>query len=280
MISSSHVGENELIAFAEEAARAWPGLRDRIPIGEFVAYVRAKLDSDPQRESSGTIELHGADLYLAFACCRGDVEAWRALERTHLAKIAAYVASVDRSASFADDVRQRIAERLAGSDGHSKLAQYSGRGAFSAWLRVAALREARTLARGRRRGVDHEDVALRAPEVDPELSLLKRGCAEIFRRAFIEVVESLPPEERTLLRLHYLDGLTLEEVARASRVSRATAARALAQARERIMKRVERAIRSAVGAQGPGAQSLLALARSQLDLSILRRFGAEPDADD
>jgi RNA polymerase sigma-70 factor (ECF subfamily) len=270
------VEPDELIAFAEEAARAWPTVR--VPLPDFVAYVRSKLDSG---DSVPLASLHGADLYLAFACCGGDHEAWRALDRTYLVKVPAYVASVDRSSAFADEVRQRISEKLASHDtagGASKLAQYSGRGALASWLRVAALREARTLVRGRQRGIDHDEVTLRAPDVDPELALLKRRCAEVFRRAFAEVVESLPEDERTLLRLHYLDGLTLEEVARASRVSRASAARALAQARERVMKRVERTIRDDVGAQGPGAQSLLALARSQLDLSILRRFGGKPDA--
>jgi RNA polymerase sigma-70 factor (ECF subfamily) len=270
--------EDRIAAFAEEAhrgvQRTWPAIRT--PASAFVDYVRTKL---PQQDAEAALdELHGTDLFLAFGCLHGDREAWRAFDRAYLAKVPDYVARVDRSPAFADEVRQRIAEKLAGTgEGPGRLAQYSGRGALSAWVRVAALREAHTIARSRKRSVDFEEVSLRAPDVDPELALLKRRSAEVFRKAFAEVVASLDADERTLLRLHYLDGLTIEDVGKASKVSRASAARLLAQTRERIMNRVERALRNDLGAQAPGARSLLDLVRSQLDLSIARQFRGDSE---
>lgn len=266
--------EERIVAFADEAKRAWPAIR--VPASAFADYVRTKLPAGS--DGAELAELHGPDLFLAFGCLRGDGEAWRAFDRTHLAKVPDYVGRVDRSPAFADEIRQRIAEKLAGNaEGTGRLVQYSGRGALWAWVRIAALREAHTIARGRKRSVDFDEVTLRAPEVDPELALLKRRSALVFRKAFADVVASLSEDERTLLRLHYLDGLTIEDVGKASRVSRASAARLLAQTRERIMKRVERTLRNDLGAHAPGAKSLLDLVRSQLDLSIVRQFRGEPE---
>lgn len=70
-----------------------------------------------------------------------------------------------------------------------------------------------------------------------------------------------------MLRLHYLDG---------SPSSRATAARWLAEAKTRIVSQVESALAKKLGkkgrAKGPTAESLLALVRSQLDLSLRKHF--------
>src|SRR5690606_9244490 len=150
------------------------------------------------------------------------------------------------------------------TDGGAKLAQYSGRGPLAAWIRIAALREAHTITRRQKHAVDADDLPLRAPDHDPELALLKRRSVSVFRKAFTAVIGGLSENDRTLLRLHYLDGLTIEEVGKASRVSRASAARLLAQVRERIVKRVERTLRDDFGAHAPGARSLLDLVRSQL----------------
>jgi RNA polymerase sigma-70 factor (ECF subfamily) len=235
--------------------------------------VIARLPAESPDEAAA--ELRGTELFLVYACLCGDAEAWRTFDRNYLAKVPDYVARVDRSPAFADEVRQRIAEKLATTtEGPGRLAQYSGRGPLHSWIRIASLREAHTVARRRKVSVDADDVPLRAPDLDPELALLKQRSITVFRKAFQEVIAGLSEDDRTLLRLHYLDGLTIEQVGKASRVSRASAARLLAQTRERIVKRVERALRDDLGANAPGARSLLALVRSQLDLSIVRHFKA------
>jgi len=50
-------------------------------------------------------------------------------------------------------------------------------------------------------------------EVDPEMLLLKQRYAAEFTDAFKAVLVTLSSDERNVLRLHYLDGLTVEEVA-------------------------------------------------------------------
>jgi RNA polymerase sigma-70 factor (ECF subfamily) len=268
--------DDALAAFAREAARDWPQLR--IPAEDFVEHVRARLPAD---DPEGALaEIRAADLLLAFACLRGDEAAWRELDRACLSKIQEWVARIDRSPTFADEVRQRLAEKLA-SDGKGpgKLAQYTGKGPLWAWLRVVAIREAHTIVRGGKKAVDADDVPLRAGGLDPELELLKRRSADTFKKAFAEVLASLPDDDKSVLKLHYLDGLTIDEVGKAFRVSRASAARLIAAARDRIVKRVERTLRDQLGANAPGAHSLLALVQSQFDLSVARHFRGLPDDD-
>jgi RNA polymerase sigma-70 factor (ECF subfamily) len=268
------VDDDPVVLFAKEAARAWPKVRT--PPALFADHVRGRLPSDVEDSLLG---LHGGDLFVAFACLSRDEGAWKELDRSFLAKVPEYVRAVDPSPAFADEVRQRLAEKLSGGDSAPpKLASYSGRGPLAAWLRIVAIREAQSMVRARRASTGTDSLPLPSEGLDPELVLLKRDGTAAFRKAFDDVVASLPDQERGVLKLHYLDGLTLDEVARAFRTSRATAARLILQARERIAQRFQRRLRDLHGANAPNAESLLALVESQLGASVARCFGeAEGD---
>lgn len=260
---------------AQEAAASFPGVK--LAVDVFVAHVRERL------EGTSLDKLHLEDLYLACACLHDDQAAWRALDKIHLSRIRDFVARVDSSPAFADEVRQRLAEKLlhdpTGTPGGKpgKLALYTGKGPLGGWIRVAAVREAQNTRRGVKLSVDPSDVALASPDHDPELQLLKRKYAREFKEAFAAVLASISQDERNILRLHYLDGLTIEEVGKAYRVSRATAARHIADAKAKIVAEVQARLQQQLGkpggARGPTAESLLALVHSQLDLSIRRHFG-------
>jgi len=249
----------------ESAAAAHPTVKLKGEV--FAAHVRERL------EGTSLDKLHLEDLYLACACIHGDRAAWRILDKVHLSRVREFVARVDSSPAFADEVRQRLAEKLL----HEKLALYTGRGPLGGWIRVAAVREAQNTRRGTKHAVDPADVALASPEEDPEIQLLKRKYAKEFKDAFQTVLATLSPDERNVLRLHYLDGLTIEEVGKAYRVSRATAARWIADAKSRIVAEVQSTLQKRFGqkggAKGPTAESLLALVRSQLDMSLRKHFG-------
>jgi RNA polymerase sigma-70 factor, ECF subfamily len=264
--------DDAINAVATAAAAAWP--RIKVAHSVFVAHVRERLPAD---DTARALErLHGADLFLACACLHSDETAWRELDRTHLARVAEFVGRIDRSPAFADEVRQRLAEKLVhdADGGPAKLALYTGRGPLGAWLRVAAIREAQNAKRGpaNKPGIDADDAHLASPDHDPEVQLLKRRYAAEFKEAFQGVLVSLSADERNVLRLHYLDGLTIEEVGKAYRVSRATAARWIADARGKIVDRVQRSLGDRLGRGGPNADSLLAFVRSQLDMSLRRHF--------
>jgi RNA polymerase sigma-70 factor (ECF subfamily) len=190
---------------------------------------------------------------------------------------------VNPSAQFADDVRQTLREELlVGSEGRPpKIADYTGRGPLGGWVRVVAVRRALNLRRGGQRASAHEgeelpfEVASNAP--DPELDYLKALYRTEFREAFVGALARLGRPERNALRFHHLDGLTLEETAILSRVSRATVARWLAEAREQILRDTLRLLRERLGLDEASMKSVLRLVQSQLDVSI-HRYLAEGDA--
>jgi RNA polymerase sigma-70 factor, ECF subfamily len=257
--------------FYASAAAAWPGIE--LPRETFVAFVQERCGDNGEPSS---LEIN--DLYLACACLAGNAAAWRELDRLHLSRVPTFVARIDRSAAFGDEIRQRLSEKLLHSEGgRPKLALYTGRGLLGGWLRVAAVREALNAKRGvdggdggKSESVD--DLVIAAKEADPEVQLLKRKYAREFADAFKHVLGTLEPDQRNVLRLHYLDGLSLEEVGKAYRVSRATAARWIADAKRTLVARVHEDLGERLGADSVGPQSLISLVRSQLHLSLRRHF--------
>jgi RNA polymerase sigma-70 factor, ECF subfamily len=249
-----------------EARERWPTLA--LEESAFVAAIAefSSADADPL---SALASLHAADFYLARACLAGCAVAQRELVRLHLARVREWVAHVDRSEAFADDVRQEASRRLLLADGGAKLATYSGRGALGAFIRVFVTRVALKMKKGRPEVRYDEAAAGPARDLDPEVALLKRRFAKEFKEAIRATLANLERDERNVLKLHHLDGLSIDEVAAAYQVSRATAARWLAKARKRILVETERALAARLGNRAPSAASLLALIQSQLDESIM-----------
>jgi RNA polymerase sigma-70 factor (ECF subfamily) len=81
---------------------------------------------------------------------------------------------------------------------------------------------------------------------------------------------------RTLLRLHYLDVLTLEKIARLFHVGRTTAHRWIADAREALLADTTRRVRELLVLSDSEVDSLLPLVASQLDVSLSRLLGENP----
>jgi len=195
------------------------------------------------------------DLALATACVEGDRAALDLFAREHLARIPEFVRKVDASAPFGDDARQAVAAKLLGTvDAPGKLALYTGRGPLGAFVRVAAVRHALNQKRDERGTSPEPDLdamAGAAHASSADLEVLKSKHADDVRRALAHAVGSLDPPDRLALRLHYVDGLSLEEVGRACRVSRATAARMLSRARWHVrgelQRELELRLRGAVG---------------------------------
>jgi RNA polymerase sigma-70 factor (ECF subfamily) len=217
---------------------------------------------------------HLEDLLLACACLEGSPEAWRHFDREHLGRVASFVARVDTSVSFADDIRQRLAEKLLHDPGGTpKLALYTGRGPLSGWLRVVAVREAHNAKRGRDEDADAVSSRREAPGPSPESAVVKARYRTAFRAAFEEALRAMPVDQRNILRLHYLDGLTLPDTARAYGVSRATAARWLADARAEVKLRVGSLVGQTLGADESPSE-IYAFVESQLDLTLRSSFDA------
>ena len=222
------LSDDELLAY----------LAERIPEG---ASLIAALDS-----------LHASDLYLACACALGKPRALAAFERYCLADLAAVLSRFSASSEFHDEVRQAVRERLfiGTPASRARIADYGGRGSLAGWVRVVAVRLAVDLLRqrGRQPQTGEDDVIQSlAIEADSELRVLAERYRVDVKAAFQESFAALSPAERNLLRLHYLDGLTIDEIAAMKRVHRSTAARRIIRCCELVAAHTHRTLVERLG---------------------------------
>jgi RNA polymerase sigma-70 factor (ECF subfamily) len=148
-------------------------------------------------------------------------------------------------------------------------------------VRVVAVREALTLLRktaGAAARHEEEDLAdLRAQVHDPELALIQARHANDFRLAIQTALGELSTRERTVLRLHFCDGLNIDQIGVVYRVHRATVARWIARAREELLETVRKTLRARLGVTPSELRSLLVHVRSQLDVSVHRLLKEDPE---
>ena len=217
-----------------------------------------------------------ADLSLASGCARGEAAALREFEATVLSRVPQFLARLDASAALCDDVKQALrAELLVAAGGKAPgIAGYAGRGDLAAWVRVVAIRTALRLKKAERRAPPDEGDPLLG-KGDPELDYLKlryRGaCEEAFRGA----LATLSSRERLYLRLHYVEGLSLDRIASLYRVHRATIARRLAAHRDKLHDQTRARLREVLQLRDSEFESLLGLVRSQLAVSLRGALAAE-----
>ncbi len=214
--------------------------------------------------------LNDSDLYLADACAHLADGALAAFERNFLSKVPEFLQRMSPSASFVDEVAQLLRHKLF-LGAPPKIAEYAGRGPLGGWLRVVTLRTAIDLSRTRGErvepSIDPERFA--QPFVDsPELEYLKSRYLPEVKRAFSEALQTLGSEERNVLRLHFVDGLSLEETARLFQVNRSTVFRWISDTRERLLDEARRRLRERLGVSAEEFDSLAQLVRSRLDFSI------------
>jgi RNA polymerase sigma-70 factor (ECF subfamily) len=243
---------------------AWPEIT--VDEAGFRDYVIARLAPAP-------VELAGADLYLAYGCARGDRAALAAYDEL-VAPILARLAQRWRHARIdPGDLAQALRVRLfvGGGDGPPRIAQYRGTGPLAHWLQIAAARLVVDLSRRQRTrfeapGSDELLLARIAQDDGPELSFLKAEYVTAFRAAFRAAFAALDDDERTLLRLRFLDGLQLDEIARIAGLHRVTVSKVLARTRDRLTAALLDDFAESLRGEDPVAA--LALIRSRLSLSF------------
>jgi len=256
---------------AEHAARWWADARQ--------AWPQLQLSSDALRDyvsarvvRAGDEELlHAADLYLCAACLAGEPTALAAFDEHVIAQLAPVLAQLGLTRDEADEVRQQLRDRLLVADGSApRLVDYSGRADLRTWVRTAAVRAGIDLLRRRKptTGDDDRLDALPALADDPELAHLKRRYAGELSAAVAAALAALAPRDRLLLKYAYLDGLTVEQIGGVYGVHRATAARWVAAARDRLSAETHARLSARLGLTPSELRSVARLVESQLDLSL------------
>lgn len=219
------------------------------------------------------------DLYLAFACGEGNAHALSAFHQTFATEFAAVANQVRAAQVSGDDLTQTLAARLF-TQPTPKIREYTGHGKLRNWVRVAAVRLCVDTAR-KQSGRERPLASDRVPEVvdwshDPELRFLKREHHEHLRVAFEDAAAALSAEDRNLLRHHYTQGMNIDELAATRGVHRATAARQLARARERLLSETRRRLMLRLRISEQDMDSVLRAAESALHITLDRVFRSVP----
>ena len=225
-------------------------------------------------------KMHAVELHLAFACRHGHAVALGRFDREYIATLGAAIARVDASAEFIEEIKQRLRTKLLVADdsGPPKLAHYTGQGELGTWMRVVAAREALSSVRAERRRAlasDDELFALEASATGPELGALKQQYRQQFAEAFAAALAELEPAERNLLRLHYLHGLSIDELGGLLRIHRSSAARRIVKTRESLLAGTRRSLLLKLSLGHREFDQLMGLVASRLDLSIERFLAAK-----
>jgi RNA polymerase sigma-70 factor, ECF subfamily len=260
------VTENSISADqAFEIGRStWPGIE--LPRETFMAFAAARANT-----WKGNAE-RAADLYLACACVEKVPAAVAEFLSTFGERIPLYLKRLARNSDVVAEVRQILVTRcIVGDAEHPPaLTGYSATGSLEGWLRATAVREALALNRQSDRSTGDVEAALEAqvPWVDREISLFKQIYREPVTRAFAAACSKIDAQDRAVLRLHYVEGVTTAGLATMLGVSRATLIRRLASAREALVRCVKAELRNAAGVADQDFDSVLRLVQSQLDLRL------------
>jgi RNA polymerase sigma-70 factor len=110
---------------------------------------------------------------------------------------------------------------------------------------------------------------------DPKMPALDVAVEEYraaFKVAFKVALASLSALEKTALKQHYLDRLTLDEMAALHATHRTTVARWLRQAREAVFQRTREKMMESTRASSSACDSILRGVRSQLDVTMQSLF--------
>jgi RNA polymerase sigma-70 factor (ECF subfamily) len=236
------------------------------------------LASHPAIAGQEIDDARAGDLYLACAALTGDRVAVSALQRACAGAIYGYLKPFSGGRAFVAEVAQDLwGGLLAGSPGAApKLRAYSGRGPLVAFIGISAQRIA---LRSLRREDAGARVATRAASererisTDTELGYIKRRYRAAFEACIEEALAALDDHSRMILRLYFVDGVSLERLGTIYGVAASTISRRLVKTRARVSRRTRELIAARLHLTPNEAESLWNVMRSQLDLSVSRLFG-------
>jgi RNA polymerase sigma-70 factor (ECF subfamily) len=266
--------EDALEQALARAHRAWPSLA--LADAEFVGDLAERLPASVDLVDA-VRALCAEDLFLASLCRRGDPRALEEFERRVMPEARAALLIRRQPPEVVEEALQVLRARLfVAEGGAAKIGGYSGRGPLGAWVRMAALRTALNLTRGRA-GRDHDELRasrLEAPAVSPELGFLKARYRGDFKAAFEAAFAGLSTRERTLLRLSLLDGLSTAQLGRIYRADPSSVRRWLAETRRRLLEGTRRELAARLDASERELDSIMGLLVTQLEDSVRRILGA------
>ncbi len=260
-----------------DAGVRYPGVVSAALDGPFTEAVASRVEGEDDVADAAS-KLALPDIYLVTAVLAGHRNAVHAFEKLVRDETTRAVHRLGKNAPSAEDVVQDLLFKLLVRQNDqtvAKLSAFGGHGALHAWIRVAAVRAAISLTRKKQENlVDDDALAAVADDTDDQaLAFLKSSYREQFKKAFEATLAEMPRRARTLLRLQIIDQLTLEEVGAFYQVSRATAARWLADARVSLVKGTQKRLVASLEISTTELSELMKLVASSLYSTLPRLLG-------
>jgi RNA polymerase sigma-70 factor (ECF subfamily) len=115
-----------------------------------------------------------------------------------------------------------------------------------------------------------------ASSADPELALLRARYRDQFKEAFAMAIASLSPRERTVLRLHTLDGVTLARIGALYQKDTSTVSRWLEQVRRALLTVTRAHLATRLHLDDAALDSVMRAADPEMSVSLHRLLAGEP----
>ncbi len=267
-------------ALLERGARAHPGIQgDRELFAERLGNELAGDEALAWQEVQARLETFDVEgVYLAAACAAGQDAAISRFQELYFRNLPSTLRSMGAQAADIDDVISEVRAKLfvAEAGAQPRVLGFSGRGSLEKLCRVIAARTLLNRQRSSRRervSGDEELADLIAPQIGPELAAVKQHDRDVFRAAFADAIAKLSSEDRNLLRLSLVHGLSIDEVGRIYQLHRSTAARRLGRLKDAIAQDTRVYLRLQLGVDRKELQSLFRLVQTGLDKSFIRLLG-------
>jgi RNA polymerase sigma-70 factor, ECF subfamily len=240
-----------------------------------------QFDQQATRANGGSARVpsHAEDFYLSVACANADALAHAVLEAEYFPMLRQAVRAMVPDGAAVDDILQNVRMRLL-AGAAPKIGTYRGQGSLSGWLRTVTTHAARDHCREKKserrrqrllylsqpgQPGDEPDATARRIAADQH----ERAC----ERAWSNAMRSVDSADLHLLHHRFALGLSIDALSPIYSVHRATIARRV----HRAMQRVRRIVRSSLATQHRelSAHELDAMMRewstSTADLSMQQR---------
>jgi RNA polymerase sigma-70 factor (ECF subfamily) len=255
---------DSLIARGQAAYPALPVAREVM----VAAFERSVRDVGDRIAALG--ELVAEDLYLAQACAAGAAGAIEAFDGVCSATVTHSLRAMGLTDDTIADIAQEVRAKLFAGNG--KIASYSGRASLKSWVRTIATRAAVDRLRKPEAEAASDEMLVGIPDAapGPELDHFRARYHAEFKEAFEAALASLEVRERNVLRHHFIDRLSFEEIGALYGVHKTTAFRWLEDARDKLSKRTRNQFQDRVQLTPNEMESVLRLLQSNIDLSLSR----------
>ncbi len=249
----------------------WPELAE-VSLADFERHVRSL---DVRLEDLAT---NGADVYLALACASNDPAGLEILERRFFGALDEFLTKSGFSEPIRQDVLQQVLIHLC-TEESPPILTYAGRSSLDSWLQATMVRFAVELAQSTEQADARQDneQALRQlldNTPDPKLQATLDRARPALQDAMVEAMGALQDRDKTLLKLSFVEGLSIDSIGDRYGVQRTMVAGWIADIRHRILEAARALLASQHGLRELEFASLVLLLRGDLHSSLLRVFGA------